>query len=160
MLPICVLKNTRCMPSLVEMSIFFLMCVRIVNGKPLTTVGDQPNDLLSVTRSLFLEQDLAPNAPRDKFHDKKDLRKDFLHNDILAHRFWLRWMASYYPSLQGRSKSLTIEKNFTLGQLVLVGDAEDLFYRGLYCLDRIHSLYPQIRKGKEIIRCATCCSSQ
>ena len=46
-------------------------------------------------------------------------------------------------------------KNLTVGQLVLVGDAEDVTYRGAYRLGRIHSLHPHIRRGKEIIRRAT-----
>ena len=33
-----------------------------------------------------------------------------------------------------------------MGQLVLVGDAEDVTYRGAYRLGRIHSLHPHIRK--------------
>ena len=41
------------------------------------------------------------------------------------------------------------------GQLVLVGDAEDLSYRGDYRLDRIERLHPQIRNGKELVRRAT-----
>ena len=41
------------------------------------------------------------------------------------------------------------------GQLMLVGDAEDIAKRGLYRLGRIHCLHPQMRKGKEIVRRAT-----
>ena len=39
-----------------------------------------------------------------------------------------------------------------MGQLVLVGDAEDVTYKGAYRLGRIHSLRPHKRRGKEIIR--------
>ena len=42
-----------------------------------------------------------------------------------------------------------------MGQLVLVGDAEYVTYRGAYRLRWIHSLHPHIRRGKEIIRRAT-----
>ena len=45
--------------------------------------------------------------------------------------------------------------NFVLGQLELVGDAEDLTHKGAYHLGRVHSLHPQIRRGKEIVRRAT-----
>ena len=47
------------------------------------------------------------------------------------------------------------ERKSLSGQLVLVGDAEDIAKRGLYRLGRIHCLHPQIRKGKEIVRRAT-----
>ena len=45
--------------------------------------------------------------------------------------------------------------NLVPGQLVLVGDAEDIAHKGAYRLGRIHCLHPQIRKGKEIVRKAT-----
>ena len=70
----------------------------------------------------------------------------------MAHRFWLSWMQSYLPSLQGRNKWRTLKDNLVPGQLVLVGDAEDIAHRGAYRLGRIHCLHPQIRKGKEIVR--------
>ena len=46
-------------------------------------------------------------------------------------------------------------KNLTVGQLVLVGDVENLSYWGAYRLERIYCLHPQIRRGKEIVRLAT-----
>ena len=45
--------------------------------------------------------------------------------------------------------------NLVPGQLVLVGDAEDLAHKGAYRLGRVHYLHPQIRRGKEIVRRAT-----
>ena len=74
---------------------------------------------------------------------------------MLAHRFWLSLMRSYLPSLQGRNKWKTQKDNLVPGQLVLVGDAEDIAHRGTYRLGRIHCLHPQIRKGTEIMRRTT-----
>ena len=59
-------------------------------------------------------------------------------------------MKSYLPSLQGRNKCRIHEQNLTVGQLVLVGDADDLSYRGAYRLGRVHCLHPQIRKGNKL----------
>ena len=84
-----VLDNTRRMPSLIELQTFFTEAVRIVNDRPLTTLSDQPNDLLPIIPSSFLGQKLAPYTPVGGFHDKGDLYKDFLYNANLAHRFWL-----------------------------------------------------------------------
>ena len=42
-----------------------------------------------------------------------------------------------------------------MGQLVLVGNAEDLCYRGAYRLGRMHCLPPQTCKGKQMVRRAT-----
>ena len=143
------------MPSLIELQTFFSDAVRIVNDRPLTTLSDQPNDLAPISPSSFLGQELAPNMPLGECHDTGDLHRDYLYNSNLAHRLWLGWMQSYLPSLQGRNKWRFLQKNLTVGQLVLVGDAEDVTYRGAYRLGRIHSLHPHIRRGKEIIRRAT-----
>ena len=45
--------------------------------------------------------------------------------------------------------------NFEVGQLVLVGDAAGLTKRGAYRLGRIHSIHPETRKGREIVRRTT-----
>ena len=58
-------------------------------------------------------------------------------------------MKSYLPCLQGRNKWRTLRENLVVGQLVLVGDAEDLSKRGANRLGRIHRLHPQLRAGKE-----------
>ena len=143
------------MPTLIELQTFTLDAVRIVNDRPLTALGDHPNDLLPLTPSSFLGQQLAPNTPVATYHDKGDLRRDFLYNANLGHRFWLTWMTGYLPTLQGRNKWRTIQKNLTPGQLVLLGDSEDVFHKGAYRLGRIHRLHPQLRKGREIARRAT-----
>ena len=125
-----VVDDTRRMPSLIELQTFFSDAVRIVNDRPLTTLSDQPIDLLPICPSSFLGQELAPNTPVGGFHDKGDLRKDFLYNANMAHRFWLGWMQGYLPLLQKRNKWRTIQHNLQPGQLVLVGDSEVLSHRG------------------------------
>ena len=104
---------------------------------------------------MFLGQQLSPYTPISAFHDRGDLRQDYLYNSTLAHKFWLLWMKGYLPTLQGRSKWRVHRDNLEPGQLVLVGDAEDLATRGVYRLGRIHAVHPQIRQGKKIVRRAT-----
>ena len=93
-----VLENSRRRPSLIELQTFVSDSVRIVNDRPLTTHSDQPNDLSPITPSSFLGQQLSPNTPLCGLHDQGDLRKDYLYNATLAHRFWLGWMKSYLPT--------------------------------------------------------------
>ena len=57
--------------------------------------------------------------------------------------------------VQGRSKWRVACQNLAEGQLVLVGNAEDTSKRGTYRLGRVHCVYPQLRRGKEIVRRAT-----
>ena len=147
-----VLGESRRKPTLIELQTFFSDTVRIINDRPLTTPIDQPNDLYPITPSSFLGQNLSPNTPICAFHEKSDLRKDFLYNSSLAHKFWLSWMKAYLPSLQSRNKWRVLHTNIEPGQLVLVGDSEDLSGRGAYRLGRIHCVHPQIRKGQEVVR--------
>ena len=46
-------------------------------------------------------------------------------------------------------------ENLYPGQLVLVGDLEDITKRGDYRLGRIHLVHPQIRNGRELVRRVT-----
>ena len=108
-----------------------------------------------ISPSSFLGQQLAPHTPISAFHDRGDLRRDYVYNVTLAQKFWQSWIEGYLPTLQGRNKWREIRQNLTPGQLVLVADAEDICKRGTYRLGRIHSVHPQIRKGKEIVRRAT-----
>jgi len=150
-----VLDISRRKPSLIELQTFISDAVRIVNDWPLTTISDQPNDLSPITPSSFLGQQLSPNTLLCELHDKGNLRKDFLFNSTLIHRFWLGWMKLYLPSLQGRNKWRKLQKNLVPGKLVLVGDAEDISSKGAYRLGRIHRRHPQFRKGKEVVRWVT-----
>ena len=150
-----VLEQIRRKPSLIELQTFFSDAVRIVNDRPLTTPSDQPDDLCPITPSSFLGQHLAPNTPICDVHDRGDLRRDYTFNSTLAHRFWLQWMKGYLPTLQGRNKWKTLQKNLVRGQLVLVGDCENLSGRGAYHLGRVHRLHPQIQQGREVVRRAT-----
>ena len=150
-----VIGRARRKPTLIELQTYASDAVRIVNDRPLTTLSDQPNDLLVITPSCFLGQKLAPNTPVGTLHEKGDLRRDYMYNSTLAHQFRLIWIKGYLTSLQGRKKWRAVKENVYPGQLMLVGDAEDIAKRGLYRLGRIHCLHPQIRKGKEIVRRAT-----
>ena len=70
-----------------------------------------------------------------------------MYNATLAHRFWLSWVKGYLPTLQGRCKWRVTRENLSPGQLVLVGDASNIFKRGTYRLGHIHCVHPQQREG-------------
>ena len=143
-----VLDQSLRMPSLIEIQTFTSDAVRIVNDHPLTSLSDKSNDLAVITSSSLLGQGLAPNTPLSAFHDWGYLRPDFLYNTTLAHNFWLCWMQGYLPTLQGKNKWRVTRNNISTGQLVLVGDAEDISRRRAYHLGRVHRVHPQWRNGK------------
>ena len=127
-----VLQDVRRRPSLIELQTFVSDAVRIVNDRPLTTVSSHPNDLTPISPSPFLGQRLAPNTPLSAFHDQGDLRRDYQFNVHLAHKFRISWMKGYLTTLQGRAKWRIARQNISHGQLVLVGDANDIAKRGHY----------------------------
>ena len=129
--------------------------MHIVNDRPLKSLCDKPNDLAVITSSSFLGQGLALSTPLSAFHDRVDLRRDFLYNKTLAYKFWLCWMQGYLPTLQGRNKWRVTRNNNSTGQLVLIGDAEDISRRWAYHLGRVHRVHSQWRNGKKLVRRAT-----
>lgn len=46
------------------------------------------------------------------------------HSQVLTDSFWLTFIQQYLPCLQGRSKCQTVEKKFTLDQMVLIVDPQ------------------------------------
>ena len=150
-----VMNEIRRKPSLIELQKFMSDAVRIVNDRPLTTVSDKSNNLAPLCPSSFLGQQLAPYMPVGTFHDRGDLRRDYLYNATLAHRFWESWSKGYLPTLQKRGKWRISRENLSPGQLVLVGDADDFSKRGSFRLGRIHCIYPEFWHGKEYVRRAT-----
>ena len=83
-----VIGETPRKPSLTELQTFVSGTVRIVNDRPLTSVSSHPNDLLPISSSSFLGQQLAPNTPISAFHNRGDLQRDYLYNVIYANKFW------------------------------------------------------------------------
>ena len=150
-----VIGQVRRKYSLIELLAFVSDAVCIVNDRPLTSVSSHPNDLPPIFLSSFLGQQLASNTPISAFHDRVDLRRDYLYNVTLVNKFWESWFKGYLPTLQGRRKWRVACQNLAEGQLVLVGNAEDTNKRGTYRLGRVHCVHPQLRRGKEIVRRAT-----
>ena len=83
-----VMNEIRWKPSLIELQMFMSDAVRIINDRPLTTINDKLNDFAPLCPSSFLGQQLALYTPVRTFHDRSDLRRDYLYNATLAQRFW------------------------------------------------------------------------
>ena len=71
------MQNTRRIITLIEKQTFFFDAIPIVNDGRLTTLGDQPDDLLPTNPASFLGQEPAPNTPLGEFLDKGDLQIGF-----------------------------------------------------------------------------------
>jgi len=96
---------------------------KILNSRPITRVSSDPDDLEALTPNHILL--LRPNpcsAPRKlEYSDKFQARWKHVH--ILANEFWARWVKEYLPLLQERQKWLKQRRNFKVGDLVIMKDA-------------------------------------
>ena len=96
---------------------------KILNSRPITRVSSDPDDLEALTPNCILL--LRPNpcsAPRKlEYSDKFQARWKHVH--ILANEFWARWVKQYLPLLQERQRWLKQRRNFKVGDLVIMKDA-------------------------------------
>jgi len=79
-----VVGEARRKPSLIELQTFVSDALRIVNDRPFTTVSSHPHDLNPISPSSFLGHQLAPNTPVSAFHERGDLRREYVYNTTLA----------------------------------------------------------------------------
>ena len=139
-------------PSLIELITFCSNAVRVVNERPITALSEDPRDCTVVTPASLLTPGFHPYSPVGSVHERDHLRRDYKFCVALAERFWKDWMAFYLPTLQGRNKWRESAQNLQVGDLVLVGDAEDISKRGNYRVGRISEIFPQMHHGKPIVR--------
>ena len=139
-------------PSLLELITFCSNSVRVVNERPITALSDDPNDFTVVTPASLLTPGFDVYSPVGMAHERDHLRRDYRFNLALADRFWEDWVAFYLPTLQGRNKWRDLSRNIQIGDLVLVGDADDIAVRGKYRVGRIAEVFPQLHHGTPIVR--------
>ena len=77
----------------------------IINGRPLTSISDDVNDLEPLTPNNLLLLKSQPTMPPGIF-SKNDAytRKRWKQVQYIADLFWTRWTREYLPLLQERQK--------------------------------------------------------
>ena len=91
----------------------------IINGRPLTKLSDDPNDLSPLTPNhLLLLRASDPMPSGDPSTDSYRHRWRFVQH--LADQFWARFIKEYLPELNKRSKWVREQRNVKKGELVLV----------------------------------------
>jgi hypothetical protein len=117
-----ILLNLTSQQTLDDERLATLMCIveNIVNGRPLTKLSDDPNDLTPLRPNDLLVLNSGPSLPPGKFVHQDALRRRWRQVQYLADVFWTRWVKEYLPSLQQRQKWLDPVRNFEVGDLVLI----------------------------------------
>lgn len=120
-----------------------LMCLveGIVNGRPITTVSEDPNDYEALTPNHMLLLRAGPALPPGEFQ-RSDMysRRRWRQVQYLADVFWRRWTKEYLPTLQESKKWTQSKENLRVGDMVLVSDENNP--RNLWPLARVVETFP------------------
>jgi len=111
----------------------------IVNGRPLTPISDDPNDLKALTPNHLLLLRPGLPCPLAEFTVKDTYRKRWRHVQYIADQFWKRWINEYLPTLQLRRRWLEVRRNVRVGDIVLV--AQENTPRKNWPLGRITAIF-------------------
>ena len=115
-----------------------------VNSRPLTYVSDHPADSESITPNHLLlpwrKHDQTSGAPGVFLTDDLTLRKQWRKSQVLADRFWQRWVKEYLPSLNRRTKWHRRAENLEVGDVVVIWD--NLLPRNQWVRGIISKVYP------------------
>ena len=143
-----VLKAVTKLQKMSEESLYTLLCEveAIVNARPITKMSDDPRDLQPLTPNHLLLLRPGSAAPPGNFNkgDNNNQRR-WRQVQYLADVFWHRWLREYLPTLQERQKWHKRQRNFAIGDIVLVLD--DKKPRNCWPLGRILEVYPNRHDG-------------
>ncbi len=96
---------------------------KILNSRPITRVSSDPNDLEVLTPNQILLLRPNPCSAPCELEDSDKFQARWKHVHILANEFWARWVKEYLPLLQECQKWLKQRRNFKVGYLVIMKDA-------------------------------------
>jgi hypothetical protein len=97
----------------------------IMNLRPLLPAGIDPNsyDVISPAQILRPGMPAAPQQSR-QFTAADQLKQGYRSSQRHVDEFWKRFVSHYIPMLQKRAKWLQPERNFQVGDLVLIRDKD------------------------------------
>ncbi|GIZ05040.1 DUF5641 domain-containing protein [Caerostris extrusa] len=107
-------------------------CESIVNGRPLTYIYDDPNELRAIKPSDFI-QDIKGNETMDlDIVDAKHLRKRIRYLQNLRYQLRQRFQKEYLSELIRCPQSFSKRRNLSPGDIVLVGPDNTKRLTGLW----------------------------
>ena len=118
----------------------------IMNSRPLTKVSDDPKDLAALTPNHLLLLRPGPSLPPGTFSGSDMYcRRRWRQVQYLSNVFWRRWIKEYLPELQQRQKWIKPQRNFAIGDIVLMVDYNSP--RSSWPLGRIIEVFPNPKDG-------------
>jgi len=113
----------------------------LLNGRPLTHLSMDPEDLEPITPNHFLLGRANANLPPNVIENGQTcFRRRWLEAQFIVNQVWKRWLKEYVPALTERRKWLRPERDLRVGDLVIVVDNNSP--RGQWPLGRVLRLLP------------------
>ena len=105
------------------LSTFLIEVESIINSRPLTPASDDIDDLEPITPNHLLLGRPSPNfQPCITNTEDINLRKRWRAVQAATDMFWRRWLKEYVPLLTERKKWNVKNRNFQIGDLVLIAE--------------------------------------
>ena len=119
----------------------FSQAESIINGRPLTPMSDNIEDLEPLTPNHFLIGRPNPNlTPCVVYDNDVSHRRRWKQLQAFTNQFWDRWTKEYLPSQTTRSKWFIERDNIKVGELVLL--LEKRSDRGKWPIGRVTNVFP------------------
>ena len=94
----------------------------LLNSRPLTYVSSDVKDLQALTPNDLIGRTTTTDIASRPCHDALPSER-YRYVQRLTNLFWQMWMKNYLPSLVARKKWHTKERNFQIGDRVIIYDA-------------------------------------
>lgn len=104
------------------LSTIFCEVEAILNGRPITRMSDNPDDLECLTPNHLLMLHAGSQPVCDSLDQKDCYKRRWRHCQVVANMFWKRWASEYLADLQKRSKWCELKQNLKKDDLVLILD--------------------------------------
>ena len=111
----------------------------LLNSRPLSYVSTDPGDYRALTPNDFLNRPPTADTPFGDFKDALP-RETYRYVQRTMNTFWDIWKTQYLQSLIPRKKWQRVERNFAVGDIVLLMDKN--LPRGQWKVGKIISVYP------------------
>ena len=126
----------------------------LLNSRPLTYNSSDPEDLRPLTPNDLLNRPPISQKPTSGTATDSALpRERFRYVQRLCNLFWDLWTKQYLPSLISRSKWKNKQRDFRVGDVVLIADPN--LARGKWHMGKVSEGYPSQDKLVRVVQVRT-----